>query len=79
MFYIEKNDKPNFIEKKLNIIKVIDNTIILPISEDKKEKQIEKISVKTKKIIEKYSNSKKVVLSKNMKEEQTYINYFFCC
>lgn len=75
MFYIEKNDKPNFIEKKLNILKVIDNTIILPISKDTKEKQIEKISIKTRKIIEKYSNSKKVVLSKDIKEEQTYINY----
>ena len=74
MFYIEKSDKPNFIEKKLNILKVIDNTIILPISEDTKEKNIEKIAAKTKKTIEKYSNSKKVVLSKDMKEE-TYINY----
>ena len=30
MFYIEKNDKPSWLEKKLNIVKVIDNTVVLP-------------------------------------------------
>ena len=75
MFYIEKNDKPSWLEKKLNIMKVIDNTIILQISENIKEKQIEKIAIKTKKIIEKYSNSKKVVISKEIQKENTYINY----
>lgn len=75
MFYIEKNDKPNFIEKKLNILKMIDNKIILPITGSTKEKQIEKIATKTKKIINKYSNSKKVVISKEIQKEQTYINY----
>ena len=75
MFYIEKNDKPSWLEKKLNILKVIDNTIILPISQDIKEKQIEKIAIKTKKVIEKYSNSKKVVISKKMQKENKYINY----
>ena len=43
MIYIEKNDKPNIIEKMLNLIKVQDSTIILPINEKTKEKQIEKI------------------------------------
>ena len=34
MIYIEKNDKPNFlIEKIFNLIKVQENTIILPINE----------------------------------------------
>lgn len=75
MFYIEKNDKPNFIEKKFNILKMKDNTIILPITESKKEKQIEKMAKKTKKIIDKYSNSKKVVISKEIQKEQKYINY----
>lgn len=76
MFYIEKNDKPSWLEKNLNIVKIIDNTIILPILENTKEKQIEKIALKTKRIIEKYSNSKKVVLSKEIKNEEKYINYF---
>lgn len=75
MFYIEKNDKPNFIERKLKLIKIKDNTIKLPISEKLKEKQIEKIAIKTKKIIEKYSNSKKIVLSKELQNEEIYINH----
>lgn len=75
MFYIEKNDKLNFIEKKLSILKVINNTIMLPVFENINEKQIEKIAIKTKKIIEKHSNSKKVVLSKEIQKEQIYINY----
>ena len=75
MFYIEKNDKPNFIERKLNLIKVQENTIMLPIDQKTKEKQIEKISAKTKKIIQKCSTSKKVVLSKEMYKQTQYINY----
>ena len=73
MFYVEKNDKPNWFEKKLNLIKVKENTIVLPITDDCKEKSIEKIATKTNKIIRKYSNSKKVVLSKEMYKED------FCC
>lgn len=75
MFYIEKNDKPNWLERKLNIIRIKENTIMLPIDKDTKEKQIEKISIKTNKIIQKYSTSKKIVLSKEMEKEQKYINY----
>ena len=75
MIYIEKNAKPNIIEKMLNLIKVQDSTIILPINEKTKEKQIEKIAKKTIKVIGKISNSKKIVLSKKMKKEEKYINY----
>lgn len=75
MFYIEKNDKPNFIEKKIGILKVVDNTIIVPIEDNEKEKQIEKIARKTNKAINKYSNSKKVVISKEMIKEEKYLNY----
>ena len=75
MIYIEKNDKPNIIEKMLNLIKVQDSTIILPINEKTKEKQIEKQAKKTIKVIGKISNSKKIVLSKKMKKEEKYINY----
>ena len=75
MIYIEKNDKPNIIEKIFNLIKVQDSTIILPINEETKEKQIEKIAKKTIRIIGKISNSKKIVLSKKMKKEEKYINY----
>lgn len=75
MFYIEKNDKPRWLERKINLIKIKDNTIILPITEDIKEKQIEQIASKTNRIIQKYSTSKKIVLSKKMYKEQKYINY----
>ena len=73
MIYIEKNDKPNIIEKMLNLIKVQDSTIILPINEKTKEKQIEKIAKKTIKVIGKISNSKKIVLSKKMKKEENFL------
>ena len=75
MVYIEKNDKPNFIEKILNLIRVKENTIILPINEKTTENKIEKLAMKTYKKITKISNSKKIVLSKEMKEEEKYINY----
>ncbi len=75
MFYIQKNDKPNFIERKLGILKVIDNTIIIPIEKDIEEKKMERMAIRTRKIIQKHSNSKKVVLSKQIKKELTYLNY----
>lgn len=75
MFYIEKNDKPNLIEKKLNLVKLNNNTIMLPITEKTTEKQIEKIATKTNKIILKNSNSKKIILSKELQEQEKYINY----
>lgn len=75
MFYIQKNDKPNIIEKTFNIIKMQENKLFLPITAKTSEKQIEKLAQKTKKIISKYSNSKKIVISKNLQEELTYINY----
>ena len=40
-----------------------------------KEIQIEKLAIRTKKIIEKYSNSKKIVLSKEIQNEKLYVNY----
>lgn len=75
MFCIEKNDKPNWLQKRFNLIKMKDNTIILPITEGLNEEKIEKLALKTKKIIKKNSNSKKIVLSKKMYKEKKYINY----
>lgn len=75
MFYIEKNDKPNFVEKKISLIKINNNTILIPITEKTKEKQIQKIAQKTNKAINRHSNSKKVVLSKELQEQEIYINY----
>lgn len=75
MFYIQKNDKPNIIEKTFNIIKMQENKLFLPITDKTSEKQNEKLAQKTNKIISKYSNSKKIVISKKLQEETSYINY----
>ena len=75
MFYIEKNDKPNRLVRILNLIKVENNTITVPICEKTTSKQIEKLAQKTNKIINKLSNSKKVVLSKKTQEESQFVNY----
>lgn len=75
MVYIEKNDKPNFIESMFNLIKVKENIITIPINEKITDKKLEKLALKTYKKITKISNSKKVVLSKEMKKQEKYINY----
>ena len=75
MFYIEKNDKPTWIEKIIPIIKVENNTIKLPYKENINQNKIEKLAQKTKKILEKNSTSKKVVVSKEIQKENLYINY----
>ena len=75
MFYIEKNDKPSFIQKKLCIVKKEGNSLYIPILEKTTDKQKEKIAQRTRTIIEKNSNSKKVILSKKILDDKTYINY----
>ena len=75
MFYVEKNDKPNWLVRILNLIKVEYNTITVPICEKTTSKQIEKLAQKTNKIINKLSNSKKAVLSKQAQEEVQFVNY----
>ena len=51
MFYIEKNDKPTWIEKIIPIIKVENNTIKLPYKENINQNKIEKLAQKTKKVL----------------------------
>lgn len=75
MFYIEKNDKPNWIEDKLKLIKLKENIIMLPDLEKIEEKNIEKIAKRTKKIIDKHSKSKKIAISKEIQKSESYINY----
>ncbi len=75
MFYIERNDKPTWIEKIIPIIKVENNTIKLPYKENINQNKIEKLAQKTKKVLEKNSTSKKVVVSKEIQKENLYINY----
>lgn len=73
MFYIQENDKPSFLEKKLKIMKVKGNIIFVPI-ENKELKNEEKIAEKLVKVIKKNSNSKKIILSKQMKKQDIIIN-----
>ncbi len=75
MLFIEKKENPNIIERKFKIITVQNNYIRLPIIGSTNDNQKEKIAQKTVKIINKKSNSKKVILSKEILKEQIYINY----
>lgn len=74
MFYIEENKNINWFEKKLKLIKVIDNTMQIPSLKDMNEKEIEKIASKTCKTLKRFSNSNKIVISKQVKENIKYIN-----
>lgn len=72
MFYIENNDKPNWFERTFNLIKLQDDTLIIPICEKTNQNQIQKLAEKTNKIIKKYSKSNKIILSKNINNK--YLN-----
>lgn len=41
MFYIENNDKPNWFERTFNLIKLQDDTLIIPICEKTNQNQIQ--------------------------------------
>ena len=75
MYYIQETDKPNFIFKLFNIVKLQDNKIILPINNE--EISLEKAEIlanKTKKILDN-TNCKKIIISKKIKNYIQYINY----
>ena len=72
MYYIFENDKPNFISKIFNLIKIDGNKIILPQGE-KTEKQLLKLADKTAKKMQEMNNNK-IVLSKKMQKQKTYLN-----
>lgn len=77
LYYIQETDKPSFIHKKLNIIKLENDKIILPINEEKiSDKKAEKLGQKTKKILEK-TNCKKVILSKKIQKQEQYLNELY--
>lgn len=75
MIYIEKNDKPNFLEKNLCLIKNDKDTIYVPLLNKLSDKKVKKIANRTVKVINKMSNSKKVVIDKELKKEPLYLNY----
>ena len=75
MYYIQEIDKPNFILKLFNIIKIKGDKIILPITEEKiTTKKAEILVTKTKKILDN-TCCNRVVLSKRIKKQEEYINY----
>ena len=77
MYYIQEADKPSFIHKKLNKIKLENDKIILPIDDQKiSDKKAEKLGRKTKKILEK-TNCKKVILSKKIQKQEQYLNELY--
>ena len=77
MYCIQKYDKPNLLSRLFKIVKLEGNKIYIPIvNYEKKDKQLkleEKLAKKTKKIFKKL-NSKKVVLSKEVKNHTKYMN-----
>ena len=78
MYYIQETDKPSFLSKKLNLIKINNNKIILPIENDDKIKlkKAQKLARKTNEIIKK-TNSNKVVVSKQIKKRKDYLNQLY--
>ena len=77
MYYIKEDDKPWKIAEWLHIIKLENDNIILPITKTSlDEKTAYKLAIKTKTILDK-TNSKKLVLSKNIKKQENYVNYLY--
>ena len=77
MYYIENNDKPRFLESMFKIIKIEGNKLILPLkTKNIKKKYLAKLERKTKKILDK-TKSKKIVLSKILKENEEYKNILY--
>ena len=74
MYYIQETDKPKIFFKIFNIIQLEGNKIILPIEGKKgKDKKLEILAKKTKKIFDQ-TKSKKVVVSQKIKEQEIYFN-----
>lgn len=77
LYYIQETDKLNFIYNLLNIVKLQEDKIILPIGEEEiPSKKAEKLAKRTKQIIEK-GNCPKVILSKKIKTQEDYKNYLY--
>lgn len=77
MYYIQETDKLNKIEKWFHIVKLENDHIILPIVKTSlDDKMAYTLAMKTKKILDKV-NSKKLVLSKRIKQQENYVNYLY--
>ena len=77
MYYIKETDKPSKIAEWFHLVKLENDTISLPITETSlDEKTAYRLASKTKKILDK-SNSKKIVLSKKVKQQENYVDYLY--
>ena len=77
MYFIKENDKPNKILELLNIVKLEGNKIILPVNrENIVNKKTKKIADKVVKILNQ-TNCNKVIISKNIKRYENFMNYLF--
>ncbi len=77
MYYIRETDKPNKIAEWLHIVILENDNIILPITKTSLDEKTEyKLAIKTKAILDK-ANSKKLILSKKIKEQENYVNYLY--
>lgn len=77
MYYVQETDKPNFLFKLFNIVRLQEDKIILPIGKEKiKSKRAEKLAKKTKRILDK-TNCNKIVISKAIKTQEIYKNYLY--
>lgn len=77
MYYIKETDKSSKIAEWFHLVKLENDTIILPITETSlDEKTAYRLASKTKKILDK-SNSKKIVLSKKVKQQENYVDYLY--
>ena len=78
MYYIQETDRPNLIFELFNIITLKGDKIILPITANSKlsDKKMQKLAEKTKKILDK-TMCKKIVVSKELEMQETYINLLY--
>ena len=75
MYFIKETDKPSKILRFFNVLKLDKDKIVLPIQDEQiDEKQAQKLSIKTKKILD-MSNCNKVILSKEIKKQDNYVNF----
>ena len=74
MYYIQETDMPQFIFRIFNILQLIDNKIILPITGDEvlSSNKARKLAQKTKKVLGQ-TVSKKIVISKKIQKQKEYV------
>lgn len=77
MYYVQEDDKPNFFFRLFNIIKLQNDVIVLPLLDKKKNtRKEERIAKKLVRVLNR-TNSKKLILSKKIKEQEMIVNYLY--